>query len=62
MTNTPYVRIPCAVFEQAIRLTLRPHLLKMQGPSDLPPTGSILEGEVVRIDSGQGLLLKVGYP
>lgn len=44
---------------QAIRLTLRPHLLKMRAPSGLPPTGALLSGEVVRVDPALGLLLKV---
>lgn len=44
---------------QAIRLTLRPHLLEMRAPSGLPPTGALLDGEVVRIDPALGLLLKV---
>eukprot|EP00903_Cladosiphon_okamuranus_P010099 g9564.t2 len=44
---------------KAIRLTLRPHLLEMRPPSGLPPTGALLEGEVVRVDPSLGLLLRV---
>ncbi|CAM9211625.1 unnamed protein product, partial [Ectocarpus sp. 12 AP-2014] len=44
---------------KAIRLTLRPHLMKMRAPSGLPPTGALLEGEVVRVDPALGLLLTV---
>ncbi len=44
---------------KAVRLTLRPHLLAMRPPSGLPPTGALLEGEVVRVDPALGLLLKV---
>lgn len=44
---------------KAIRLTLRPHLLEMRPPSGLPPTGALVEGEVVRVDPALGLLLRV---
>lgn len=44
---------------KAIRLTLRPHLIEMRAPSGLPATGALLEGEVVRVDPGLGLLLTV---
>lgn len=44
---------------KAIRLTLRPHLVGMRAPSGLPPTGALLEGEVVRVDPALGLLLRV---
>ncbi|CAM9504306.1 unnamed protein product, partial [Ectocarpus fasciculatus] len=44
---------------KAIRLTLRPHLMEMRPPSGLPPTGALLEGEVVRVDPALGLLLTV---
>lgn len=44
---------------KAIRLTLRPHLMGMRAPSGLPPTGALLEGEVVRVDPALGLLLTV---
>ncbi|CAM9794523.1 unnamed protein product, partial [Ectocarpus sp. 8 AP-2014] len=44
---------------KAIRLTLRPHLMEMRAPSGLPPTGALLEGEVVRVDPALGLLLTV---
>lgn len=43
---------------QAIRLTLRPHLVGMLPPVGLPSVGSSLEGTVVRIDP-TGLLLTV---
>lgn len=44
---------------KVIRLTLRPHLLEMRPPSALPPTGALLDGEVVRVDPNLGLLLRV---
>lgn len=65
LINTPYrliveylVSVVGALRFQAIRLTLRPHLVEMRPPVGLPPVGATLEGTVVRIDP-TGLLLTV---
>lgn len=57
MDSLPPLTVP-----QAIRLTMRPHLLALQRPSGLPPSRSLVKAKVLRIDPSRGLLLKVGDP